>query len=445
MRAFVLVGDRDDLLGDLVRAADGRGGVHDQHRVHFRRLEQDLHGVGVALPGSIADDVDRVGARPGRRQHPVQLGHGLVGQRRQGPAQVDQVVDRHHPDAAAVGQDGQPLAVQAALVGDGLHRLEQLLQVVHPQDAGAAEGGVVDVVGPGQGAGVGGGGLGALGHAAGLDGQHRLVAGGGAGRRDELAGVADGLDVEQDGADVRMGAQIVDGVAEVDVEVVAQGDEMREADAARRGPVQHRRAQGAGLADEGHLAGLGRLVQETGVETQAGHQQADAVRPQQAHPIFARRLQHRLLCGAPVLHRDLPEAGGDDHGGEHPAGAQGIDDPGHRLGRHADHRHVRGDGQGLDRRIGQNAGNRLVGRVHRHDRPFESALEQISHQQRADRARAVRGADDRDRRRRKQTIQIPSAHDVPPTRGSMGPHRRRGYRFCGALQGEPARRPGNLR
>ena len=55
-----------------------------------------------------------------------------------------------------------------------LGAVEQLAQIRHPQDPGAAERGVIDRVRAGQRAGVGRGGLGALRHAAGFDDDDRL-------------------------------------------------------------------------------------------------------------------------------------------------------------------------------------------------------------------------------------------------------------------------------
>src|SRR3546814_9576731 len=71
-----------------------------------------------------------------------------------------------------------------------------------------------------------------------LDDDDRLAAGGNARRRHELAGVGDRFRVEQDGAGVGVHRQVVEQVAEIDIGLVAEGDDLGEADATRRGPVR---------------------------------------------------------------------------------------------------------------------------------------------------------------------------------------------------------------
>ena len=115
-------------------------------------------------------------------------------------AEIDQPVDGEHADAAAIGQNRQPLARKRLLPPQRLGGGEELVEIEHAQQAGAAEGGVVDRVGTRQRARMGGGGLRPLRMAPGLDHHHRLHAGGGAGRGHELLRVVDGLDVEQDRA-----------------------------------------------------------------------------------------------------------------------------------------------------------------------------------------------------------------------------------------------------
>ena len=89
-------------------------------------------------------------------------------------AQFDQPVDREHADAAAIGQDRQPLARRRFEAAQRLGAVEQLAQIGDPQHAGALERGIVDRVRTCQRAGMGCGRLGALRHAAGFDDDDRL-------------------------------------------------------------------------------------------------------------------------------------------------------------------------------------------------------------------------------------------------------------------------------
>ena len=210
-----------------LRALGARGDrgrrVHHQHRVEFLRLQQDLQRGAVTAARGVADDVHRVAARPGRRQHRIELLDRLRREIRQRAAEVDQAIDRHDPGTAAVGHDRQPLAARAHRDAprEGLDRGEQLVEVVHAQHAGAADRRIVDVVGAGQRTGVRRGGLRPLGDAPGLDHHHRLDACRGACRRHEGAPLVDRLDVEQDRLGPGIAGQVVEGIAEVDVERVA--------------------------------------------------------------------------------------------------------------------------------------------------------------------------------------------------------------------------------
>ena len=73
---------------------------------------------------------------------------------RQVPAASDQSVGGEHARAAAVGEDGEAVAAQGTRARQRLDGVEQVVGLEDAQHAGAAEGGVVDVVGAGQGAGV---------------------------------------------------------------------------------------------------------------------------------------------------------------------------------------------------------------------------------------------------------------------------------------------------
>ena len=93
---------------------DGSGRMDEQQRIDLRIRSEDLEGFDVARRGCVADDVDRIAMRPGRRQHAIERGNRRIGQCGQlGAAEADRV-GREHARAAAVGEDRDALAGQRA-------------------------------------------------------------------------------------------------------------------------------------------------------------------------------------------------------------------------------------------------------------------------------------------------------------------------------------------
>ena len=91
--------------------------------------------------------------------------------------------------------------------------------------------------------------------------------------------------------------QVVEQVAEVDVGAVAQRDEVREADAARLGPVEHRGDQRARLRDEGELAGAARrCARSSRSGPMPGTSRPRQFGPEHAQQVRPRGVEHRLLA-----------------------------------------------------------------------------------------------------------------------------------------------------
>ena len=65
-------------------------------------------------------------------------------------AEVGQAVERQHTDAAAVGENRQPLAGKRPQPRERFGGVEQLVEIAHAQQAGAAERGVINCVRPGE-------------------------------------------------------------------------------------------------------------------------------------------------------------------------------------------------------------------------------------------------------------------------------------------------------
>ena len=350
----------------------------------------------------------------------VERRQGFVRKLGQLAAQFRQAVDGHHADPAAVGHDRQALALELGRAGQGFDGGEDFVDGIDPQHPGAAERGVIDCIGPGQGPGMRGGGGGPGAAAPGLDHQDGFVACGGPPGGHEFAPLVDRFHIQQDRPGVRIAAQIVEYVAEIRVDGIAHGDEVRKADAARPRPIEHRRAQRARLAGEGDIAGQGGQVGKTGVQPRAGDQQAQAVRPQNAHAVLARGRQDlrlRRAVAVPIGRGNLVQPGGQDDRGHGAAGAKVFDDLRHRRRGGADHRHVGGQGQGRHVGIGQDPGDGGMVAVDRHDRSAEPALQQVVHHQIADRALALGRADNGDGGGVEQFIEIADAHASNPVVG----------------------------
>ena len=210
-------------------------------------------------------------------------------------------------------------AARAGHAREHLGRVEHVLDLVHADDARAAEDGAVERVVAGDRAGVRGGRQGGAGVAAALHDDDRLGLGEVARGAHEVARVGDRLDVEDDRARVLVGAEVVDEVAEVDVAHGADADERREAHLVRGRPVEDRRAQGAGLAEEGDPALRRCDVGEGHVEVAGGPGVAEAVGADDAQAVGLGDGPHLLLELA-ALGADLAEARADDDG----AGDSGL-------------------------------------------------------------------------------------------------------------------------
>ena len=122
---------------------------------------------------------------------------------------------------------------------------------------GAAERRVVDGVRAGERAGMGGGRLRALRHAAGLHHDDRLHARRGTRGRHELARVLDGFDVEQNRTGLVIHREIVEQIGNIDIDLVADRDDAGEADAALRGPIDHAGRDRARLRNQREISAPG--------------------------------------------------------------------------------------------------------------------------------------------------------------------------------------------
>ena len=244
--------------------------MHDEYGVVRlvveKRRQCSVKTFGIRIP----DDIDGVGVRPGRWQLRVELIARRGGQFRELAAERHEPVDREHGDTAAVGENREALAGEGFDARQRFGRIEQLVDVVDPQKTGAAKGGIVNRIRPGEGAGVGRGGLGGGRRASRFHDDDGFDARRGTGRRHEGLRVLHRLDIEEDRARGGIERVIVQHVAEIDVGHVADGDEAGEADLASRRPGDERGGDGARLRHDREIARRHGLRREAGVEVGLG-------------------------------------------------------------------------------------------------------------------------------------------------------------------------------
>ena len=320
----------DNGLGALDRVRDGGRAIQHENGILARVGQQGAEGGGVARPVGIADNVDGIAMRPRLRQDGVERRQRLVGKFGQTAAGADKRVGGQHADAAAIGQNGQPVAGDAHVRRQGRGGVEKLRQVVDPEHAGASERGVIDSVNAAQRARVAGRGAGCGFRPSGLDDDHGFCPRGRAPRRHELPRVRDVLDIEQDRAGLAVDRQIIQRIAEIDVGHVAEGHDMGKADAAMGRPIQHGRRDRAGLGHERDVTGRRLQMGKAGIQADRRYNQADAVWPEQPQEIGLGCIQQGLFALLPALLTvritGFAKAGGDYHGGTGSAPSQLFDD-----------------------------------------------------------------------------------------------------------------------
>ena len=203
-----------------------------------------------------------------------------------------------------------------------------------------------------------------------LDHDDGLRARGGAGRRHELAGVGDRLDVEQDRTGGAVSGEIVEAVTEIDIDHVAERHESREADPAPRRPLEKPCLDGAGLRDQCEIARHRVPRRKAGVELRPRRDDAKAVRSDEAQAVLA-RLQPYLFgerAGA------MPEPGGDDERCGDSLATSACDNPGDCRRRRRDDNQIRDLRQILNPRHARLAVNLAVFRVNEQNRPGKPCL-----------------------------------------------------------------------
>ena len=243
------------------------------------------------------------------------------------------------PGPPGVGDDGHRVVFGYGLAGKGLGVVEQVLHRAGAHNAHLLEGRVVGLLRAGQRAGVRGGRPRAGAGGARLDGHHRLLPGDLARHLHELGPVGNAFQVAHDHVGLGVfgpGAQEVDLVQ---VGLVADAVEAREADALAQRHVQDGGAQRARLRHEGDAALARHAGGEGGVEAGHGVDDAQHVGAHDAH-VVAPGIFQQLLFQRPAFAAHFAEARRDDHRAGDALLAALFDDAGHGLGRHQHHGQV---------------------------------------------------------------------------------------------------------
>ena len=200
-----------------------------------------------------------------------------------------------------------------------------------------------------------------------------------------------------------VGGEEIEQVADVDIRHVAHRHDIGEADAARHRPVEDAGDQRAGLRQKGELARLRPIEPEIGMEPDPRHGDAEAVRPDDAQAIRLRLIEHRLLQRGAESRRDDDNRAG--------AFLAEVSDQGrHGVGLGGDHRKLRRRGQRGDIAIAAPAADQLMMRIDEIDLAGETAGKHILGEHIADRAGFRARADDGDRARGENMLEITNGH-----------------------------------
>lgn len=207
-------------FGQLPQALGSGGGIghrlgreDHQQAIAAGISEGDLDGAPIALRIGVAKDVDGIGVAPLGRQHGIEGGQALAREFRQLAAVEHQGVGGEHAWAAGVSDDRQPrTGGSPRLFGQHIGQIEQVGEAIHPQHAATPQRRLQHRITAGQGTGVGGRRPRRLGSAAALDQHDRLGERHFPRRREEGAGIADRLHINDDAAGGGIVAQVGDQI-----------------------------------------------------------------------------------------------------------------------------------------------------------------------------------------------------------------------------------------
>ena len=260
---------------------------------------------------------------------------------------------------------------------------------------------------------MGGHGPGALAESTGLNDHDRLGPGEVSGRAHELAGVRDPFDVHQNASGVRVAPEVIDEVAEVDLDHRAHGNERGEPDVLVDGHVENGGAEGPALGEERHAPGLRDLGEERAVQMDPWPDDAEAVRADDTNPVLASNLEdlvlERLSRGSGLL-----EAGREDDDPLHSRLTALLDQLADRLRGSGNDREVDRFGDGAHVGVGLDAKDLRFVIVDEVGLALELTGREVRGDRKAHRPLGVAGPEDRDGLRLEHLVQVVRDHGFPP-------------------------------
>src|ERR1035437_3396506 len=185
----------------------------------------------------------------------------------------------------------------------------------------------------------------------------------------EAARVTDAFDVEQDVVRAVVADEVVENFAEVDVGRAAQRNDAGKADMIALGPVEDRRAHGAGLRNQRQVADVRTDAGEGGVEIEFRADDAQAVGAEYADAVTARDFQ-RLAFERGARMAGLAKAGGNDDDVLDAAATALLDDFGDGLRARGDDRQFDARADFFDRLVSRNTLDGGVFRIDRVQQPL---------------------------------------------------------------------------
>ena len=390
--------DLHDRAGDVgVLEAEERQVDRDDH-VDVRIGEHRFERLAIVLDRSGGDHVDGIPDGGGGRQEAPELRFRFVRELGHLHALFADGVGAHDAGAAGVRDDGDPVALRNRAVGEDLGGCEEILEGELADDARLAQERVGGEVGACKTARVGGCGGGACGRAARLECEHGLLLGEARGDAAEVCGILDGLHVEKDLPDVFVPLPVFKRGLGVHVGLVADRNELREAEVEVAENVEDAPTERTGLGDEADVAALGQRFGKAGVHAHGGMRVDDAetVRPHAAHAVAADAFEKLGLEPGAFSPRFL-EACGDHAQALDALFVALVDRLKHEACVHDDDGKVHFAGNVEHRRIGGQAFDDAALRVDRIDGAGVAVFTQALHDVRADGVLLGGGADDRDR------------------------------------------------
>ena len=137
----------------------------------------------------------------------------------------------------------------------------------------------------------------------------------------------DVVDAQQDRAGLGIHREVIEHVPDIDVRHVPQRRQQREANPARRRPIEHHRHQRAGLTDKGEIAVFHPGVRVACVQAARGHHDAEARRSNDAQAVRLGRIQYLLPKSSAIGMSEAIEIVRDHHRGARAACAEIGDQP----------------------------------------------------------------------------------------------------------------------